>query len=177
MDVQVLRSFPFLSDFSDAELTDLFGRATEQHFAPGAFLSKEGERDDHLYFLLNGEVEIVKKDAGGKPHSLAHLGSGTLLGELAWVMQTPCTTTIKVLQDTSAIRLNGADLTQQLQAHSPGAFKLSTALLRLLAGRLLRMNTQFLESQTKANGNGNGNGHKKGEIERLRERILQDWSF
>jgi glutamate dehydrogenase (NAD(P)+) len=45
--------------------------------------------------------------------------------------------------------------------------------LRLLAGRLTRMNDQFLESQAKPNGNGN----KKSEIERLRERILQDWSF
>jgi CRP-like cAMP-binding protein len=173
MNVSVLRTFPFLSTFSDGELVDLFGQATEQVFPPGTLLSKEGERDDHLYFLLSGEVEIAKKDADGQSHVLARLSGGTLLGELAWVMHTPCTTTIKVLQETSAIRLNGASLAQQMQERSPGAFQLSLALLRLLAGRLLRMNDQFLELQTKANGN----GHKKGEIERLRERILQDWSF
>ncbi len=175
MNFSVLRSFPFLSDFSDEELSDLFAQATEQQFPPGAFLCKEGERDDHLYFLLSGEVEIVKKDPDRQPHVLARLGSGTLLGELAWVLQTPCTTTIKVLQATSAIQLNGVALTQQLQERSPIAFKLNTALLQLLASRLLRMNDQFLALQTKANGN--GNGHKKSEIERLRERILQDWSF
>ncbi len=173
MNFNVLRSFPFLSDFSDEELADLFAHATEQKFSPGAFLCKEGEQDDHLYFLLNGEVAIVKKDAEGKSSVLVRLGSGALLGELAWVLKTPCTTTIKVLQETSAIQLNGAALTQQLQERSPSAFKLSTALLRLLASRLLRMNDQFLALQI----NANGINHKKGEIERLRERILQDWSF
>ena len=62
-------------------------------------------------------------------------------------------------------------LTRQLQERSPGAFKLGVALLRLLAGRLLRMNEQFLELQSKTEG------HQKSEIERLRERILHDWSF
>src|SRR5712691_377991 len=102
MNLSVVRTFPFLSDFNNEELIDLFAHATEQKFPPGAFLCKEGEWDDHLYFLLSGEVEIAKKAADGYPHVLARLSSGTLLGELAWAMQTPCTTTIKVLQETSA---------------------------------------------------------------------------
>src|SRR5581483_9478186 len=57
--------------------------------------------------------------------------------------------------------LSGGTLNKQLQERSPGAFKLSTALLRLLASRLLRMNDQFLQVQIKTNGN----GQKKSEIE------------
>jgi CRP-like cAMP-binding protein len=162
-----------LNDFSDGELVDLFANATEQTFTPGTFLCKEGEQDGHLYFLISGEVEVSKKDSDGNVHALARLSSGTLLGELSWVMGTPCTANLKITQEALAIRLSGATLNQQLQERSPGAFKLSVALLRLLAGRLLRMNEQFLELQTKANGY----SHKKSEIERLRERIQQDWSF
>jgi CRP-like cAMP-binding protein len=173
MDLGVLRKFPLLSDFNDEELADLFANATEQRFLPGAFLCHEGEQDGHLYFLVSGEVEISKKDSEGVSHVLAHLNQGTLLGELSWIMGTPCSVNIEVLQEVLAIRLDGHTLTQQLQAHSPGAFKLGVALLRLLAGRLMQMNDQFLNLRTKTNGN----GHKKGEIERLRERILHDWSF
>jgi CRP-like cAMP-binding protein len=173
MDFSVLRTFPLLSDFTDGELADLFGNATEQTFPPGSFLCKEGERDGHLHFLISGEVEVSKKDPAGHTHTLANLRGGALVGELSWIMGTPCTANLKTIQHTVTVRLNGDALNRRLQERSPGAFKLSVALLRLLASRLLRMNDQFLELQTKTTGN----GHKKSEIERLRERILQDWSF
>jgi CRP-like cAMP-binding protein len=173
MDFSLLRKFPILGSFTDEELTDLFANATEQHIAPGSFLCREGERDGHLYFLVSGEVAISKTDPDGRSQELARLGGGTLLGELSWIMDTPCSTSMEVRQEAFVVRLDGDTLTRQLQTRSPGAFKLSVALLKLLASRLMRMNDQFLELQTKANGN----GHKKGEIERLRERILHDWSF
>ncbi|HXG18905.1 MAG TPA: cyclic nucleotide-binding domain-containing protein [Methylomirabilota bacterium] len=173
MDVSVLRTFPLLNDFTDSELVDLFANAAEQTFPPGSFLCKEGERDGHLYFLISGEVEVSKTDADGHKHTLANLSGGTLLGELSWIMGTPCTANLKAVQNTVTVRLSGDALNKQLQERSPGAFKLSTALLRLLASRLLRMNDQFLQVQIKTNGN----GQKKSEIERLRERILHDWSF
>ena len=173
MDLNVLRKLPLINDFSDGELIDLFATATEQRFASGSFLCKEGDQDGHLYFLVTGEVEVSKKDATGNAHVLATLGDGALLGELSWIMGTPCTANLKVSKETFIIRLNGEALAKQLQERSPGAFKLSVALLRLLASRLLRMNDQFLESQARPIDIGN----KKSEIERLRERILHDWSF
>ena len=173
MDLNVLRQLPVLSDFSEGELIDLFANATERRFLPGSFLCKEGDQDGNLYFLLTGEIEVSKKDADGHAHTLASLGNGALLGELSWILGIPCTANLKAVKETSVVLLNGTALAEQLQERSPSAFKLNVALLRLLAGRLMRMNNQFLESQTKPNGN----GHKKSEIERLRERILHDWSF
>lgn len=173
MDLTALHKFPLLANFTDEELTDLFANAAEHQVSPGAFLCREGEQDGHLYFLVSGEVEISKKDFDGRPHELARLGSGTLLGELSWIMGTPCTANIEVRQEAIVVQLDGDTLTQQLQAHSLGAFKLGLTLLKLLASRLMRMNDQFLELQTRTNENGS----KKSEIERLRERILHDWSF
>jgi len=69
------------------------------------------------------------------------------------------------------VRLDGAELTRQFRQHSAGVRKFNTALLKLLATRLTRMNEQILESQVQLDT------QKKGEIERLRERILRDWSF
>ncbi|TMA61195.1 MAG: cyclic nucleotide-binding domain-containing protein [Deltaproteobacteria bacterium] len=116
-------------------------------------------------------MEVTKKGPDGRVQVLAHLSTGTLLGELSWIMSTPCAASLQARQETLVVRLDGATLTRQLQERSPGAFKLGVALLRLLASRLLRMNEQFLELQSKTEG------HQKSEIERLRERILHDWSF
>ena len=171
MDLSVLRKFSLLSDFSDAELADLFADATEQRFPPGSFLCREGERDEHLYFLVSGEVEVTKRDRSGQAHVLSQLSGGTLLGELSWITDAPYGASVQARQEALAVCLDGATLSRQLQQRSPGAFKLGVALLRLLASRLVRMNEQVVELHTKANG------HKKSEIERLRERILHDWSF
>ena len=171
MDLSILRAFSLLGDFSDTELADLFANATEQRLSPGSLLCREGEQNGHLYFLVSGEVEVTKKGPDGHAHVLARLSDGTLLGELSWVMGTPCAASLEARQETLVVRLDGATLTQQLEERSPGAFKLGVALLRLLAGRLIRMNDEFLKIQTKPVG------HQKSEIERLRERILHDWSF
>ena len=48
MDLNVLKKLPLISDFSNGELIDLFATATEQHFSPGSFLCREGDRDGHL---------------------------------------------------------------------------------------------------------------------------------
>lgn len=173
MELTALHRFPLVASFTDEKLTDLFENATEHHVSPGSFLCQEGKRDGHLYFLVSGEVGISKKDPEGRPHKFARLGSGTLLGELSWIMGTPCTANIEVRQDALVVRLDGDTLTQQLQVRFLGAFKLGVTLSQLLASRLVRMNDQFLELQTKAIGNES----KKSEIKRLREQILHDWSF
>ena len=95
MDLSVLRKVALLSDFSDLELADLFANATEQRFALGAFLCREGDRDGHLYFLVSGEVEVTKKGPDGRVQVLAHLSTGTLLGELSWIMSTPCAASLQ----------------------------------------------------------------------------------
>lgn len=173
MDLSSLRTLAVLKDFSDAELADLLAGATEHRFPVGSLICREGERDGHLYCLVSGEAEVSKTDRLGRSHPLARLGSGTLIGELSWIMDTPCAASVQARQECAVIRLDGQTLTKQLHERSPGAFKLGVALLRLLAGRLMHMNDQFLEIQTTTHPV----EQQKSEIERLRERILHDWSF
>ncbi|MBM4255290.1 MAG: cyclic nucleotide-binding domain-containing protein [Deltaproteobacteria bacterium] len=171
MDFQGLQQFPLLQDFTNAELRDLLATAREQELAAGAFICREGEPGGALYFVVRGQVEVSKKDKEGTPRVITLLGDGTLLGELSWITGASYTATVQAKQDTAVIRLDGRALTLQVQQNSTGAYKFTTALLKLLAGRLLRTNEQVLDSQSQLDT------QKKGEIERLRERILRDWSF
>jgi hypothetical protein len=78
---------------------------------------------------------------------------------------------VQAKQETVVIRLDGGHVTRQSHNNSAAARKFTAALLKMLAGRLMHMNEQVLDLQV------NLEGQKKGEIERLRERILRDWSF
>jgi CRP-like cAMP-binding protein len=171
MNFHGLQRFSLLQDFTDTELRELFAAATEQRFAVGTFLCREGEPGGSLYFIVSGQVEVSKKGKDGGLHTLTQLSDGSLLGELSWITGAAYTASVQAKQETVAIRLDGGDVTQQSQNNSVGARKFTAALLKMLAGRFMRVNEQVLDLRA------NLEGQKKGEIERLRERILRDWSF
>ena len=171
MDLNGLQRFPLLQDFSDTELRELFATANEQRLPAGTFICREGEPGGALYFVVSGQVEISKKGKNGTPYVITQLNDGTLLGELSWITGASYSASVQAKQATGVIRLDGTELTRQLQKNSAGAQKFHVAVLKLLAGRLARMNEQVLELQV------NFDDQKTGEIERLRERILRDWSF
>jgi CRP-like cAMP-binding protein len=85
MDLQGLQQFPFLQDFSDIELRELFATAGEEHLSAGTFVCREGEPGGALYFVVSGQVEISKKGKDGEVRVITQLGDGTLLGELSWI--------------------------------------------------------------------------------------------
>ena len=55
-----------------------FGR----EYAPGDVLFREGESGEVMFVIQSGSVRI-SKDVGGEPKSLAVLGPGEFLGEMA----------------------------------------------------------------------------------------------
>jgi CRP-like cAMP-binding protein len=171
IDLNGLQRFPLLQDFSDAELRELFATANEQRLPTGTFICREGEPGGVLYFVVSGQVEISKKGKNGTPYVITQLNDGTLLGELSWITGALYSASVQAKQASGVIRLDGIELTRQLQKNSAGAQKFHVAVLKLLAGRLTRMNEQVLELQV------NFDDQKTGEIERLRERILREWSF
>lgn len=171
MDLNGLQRFSFLQDFSDVELRQLFATATEQRFAAGTFICREGEPGGSLYFVVSGQVEVSKTGKDGSSHPLTQLTDGSLLGELSWITAATYSASVYTTQETIVIRLDGGDVTRQLHDNCAGARKFTVALLKMLAARFMRMNEQVLDLHV------NLDGQKKGEIAQLRERIIRDWSF
>ena len=66
---------------------ELFRHETDTlQLAPGDFLFREGDKDDKMYVLLEGEVDIFLGD-----FVLETAGPGSLLGEMALIDDTPRT--------------------------------------------------------------------------------------
>lgn len=70
---------------------------------------REGEINDALYFIKNGEVEVFRNDASGDIF-INKLRQGQFFGEIAAVKQTPRTVSVRAMGDVALFRIPAAKL-------------------------------------------------------------------
>lgn len=71
------------------ELATLGRVATTHVFSPGALIVTQGDTDEVMYLILEGQVSITHTPAGQSPLDLARLGPLCSFGELAFLTGCP----------------------------------------------------------------------------------------
>jgi CRP/FNR family cyclic AMP-dependent transcriptional regulator len=104
-----------------------FGR----DFSAGEVLFREGERGDEMYVIQSGLVRIAKRVGSGY-RSLATLGRGEFIGEMAILNGRPRSATALVLEDARCLVIGAATLEQMLSANTEIALRLVKKLARRL---------------------------------------------
>lgn len=80
----LLRTLDFFASFGDVELWEVVHRAKWQRFSFGHALYRKGEEGNSFHILAQGQVEVFRD---GK--KVAQLGSGTSVGEMAYLAPSP----------------------------------------------------------------------------------------
>ncbi|NJR54594.1 MAG: cyclic nucleotide-binding domain-containing protein [Acaryochloris sp. CRU_2_0] len=91
----LLRTLPFFSLANEAELSSLLALGQEQRLAPGEVICRENEPEDHFYILLAGQVAVSLEQFN---LSLDTLTAGHFFGEIALLLETPRTATVKTVE-------------------------------------------------------------------------------
>jgi CRP-like cAMP-binding protein len=104
-----------------------FGR----DFSAGEVLFREGERGEEMYVIQSGLVRVVKR-VGGEYRSLATLGKGEFIGEMAILNGRPRTATALVLEDARCLVIDAATLEQMVSDNAEIALRLVKKLARRL---------------------------------------------
>jgi CRP-like cAMP-binding protein len=106
---------------------------SESH-AAGTMIMREGEPNDRIYFILEGEVEVVK---GGL--SLALLAEGDTFGEMEFLDIMPAVASVRTLSPVTVSTISNRAL-HELSKVSMRAFAMLVMnLARDLSRRLRRM--------------------------------------
>ena len=74
-----------LENFSPAEVRLLAHFMDVYRAEPGVDLIREGEGGDFMLMLLEGRVEVSKRDQWNTPHVLAGVDAGRTLGEMSMI--------------------------------------------------------------------------------------------
>lgn len=88
---------------TDERLYSKFGRL----YSPGAYLFREGEGGNEMFYILDGQVRIEKK-AGQVAKELALLGKGSYLGEMAALINAPRTASAVALTESHIAVVDGS---------------------------------------------------------------------
>ena len=83
--------------------------ADEVRASPGAVLIEEGAVEAHLYAIVEGRVRVHRGD-----RTLAELGPGAAVGELAALVPEPRSASVTVLEPTLVLRIDQAVLDELL---------------------------------------------------------------
>lgn len=128
--IETLRLMPPLRALGLPALSWLGEHVRERSFAPGEQLIEQGKDDRDCYFLVSGEVDVVRD---GKP--VARCGAGDPEGELALLYRGPRSATVTAVGPVEALVLPAGDFDAAEKTSPEVTGPISQALRAFLATR------------------------------------------
>jgi CRP-like cAMP-binding protein len=116
------------------EIRRLARFVTEKTYRPDEVLFRKGDAADSMYFILDGEIEVLKDEgAAGDPGHIARLRTDDILGEIALVTGRERTATARAGTEVDVLELHKNDF-EDITRDNP---HIREALTKLTEARLL----------------------------------------
>lgn len=77
---KILKTHPFVAELAPEHAAFLVSCTKNVRFRPGEYLMREGEREDVLYLIRQGNVAIEMPRAAGEPIVIETVSAGDVLG-------------------------------------------------------------------------------------------------
>ena len=132
--LETLATLPLFADLSRRELGILAGLVHDRQYQRDEVVFDQGEEGQALYFILSGEVSILREAEPDRP--IARLGVGDFFGELALLDNSARTAQARTCSDCQMLALFRGDFLGLMQSHAQMASKIALQLARHLGGRL-----------------------------------------
>jgi CRP-like cAMP-binding protein len=168
-----LLSAPLVKGLENAEVDALMAISQTVEAPAGQFIFREGEPGDGLYVVVNGKVEIHKRDRDGKDHALNTLSANAVFGEMSLIADGKRSASAKTAAAATLLKVPAAEFKKLVAGGQVAALKVISNLARILSSRLTEVNERLLallDEQAKS-------GPKKDEVADLKKKLLSDWGF
>jgi signal transduction histidine kinase len=140
-----LRRVPLFAGLSEGDLERLYQMAETVSVPAGQLVLREGDRGDALYVVLDGELEITKRQ-GGQDILLAVSRAGEFLGEMSLLEQTPRSASVRTLRESRLLVISQTAF-KTLLSCSPSA---PLTILHTLTSRLRNNESVLMQNEKMA---------------------------
>ena len=142
---EIIEVIQLFEDFEPDELEGL-ARYMRCYRAPlGTEIIREGDEGDFMLLLLDGSVEIVKKDVRGLAQIMGTAGPGKTLGEMSLIDGEPRFASCVTLEPTLFAVLDRASLIRVVAEEPHIGVKILMELLMLLNQRLRAVSGELMK--------------------------------
>src|SRR5918996_1527835 len=127
-----VRNIPLLSFLSDEERYEVARLMSERWLDAGTVLCRQGDRGSDLYMVLEGEVQVLKSE-GSAERTVAAVGPGEVVGELAAIADLPRSATLLAGTDVKILVMRGPHFREFLGRNADLSGRVTALLARRLA--------------------------------------------
>ena len=142
-----LIQFSFFDGLTDDELTTVAKYIHIMEIDPGKILFKEGEQGDCVYFIVDGELDVIKESVSGSQVGIdkvviSKLSKGRSIGEMSIIDNIPRSATVKARTEAALVKLTSNGFDSICKEHP----KIGVTILKGIS-RLLSMNLRKTSSR------------------------------
>ncbi len=132
-------------DISEKECELLSSTFQLRKLSANEILLREGEHDDTLYIVIEGEIVATRDAGGGEQVTLHHLKAGDIAGAMGFIDSNSHSATLSAGKNSLVLELHRDVLEGMIDVHPQLVYKVMKMIIRSVHQTLLRMNRQFVE--------------------------------
>jgi hypothetical protein len=130
--LQILDSTDIYRPVPAEQLLELAGKLSLVHFAPGETVIWQNEFNDDVYFLIDGQLEVLLEQ-NGRETATGHINPGQMFGEIAFFTEDPRYATVRAVVPSHCFVLTDTDLQVMAYDHPNILMRMAAALAKRLA--------------------------------------------
>jgi CRP/FNR family cyclic AMP-dependent transcriptional regulator len=135
---------PLLENFSPGEVRQLAHFMEVYRAQPGIEIIREGEGGDFMMMVIDGRVDVHKRDRWNTPQPIAQVDAGRTLGEMSMIDGEPRFATCVALEPTLIAVLDRENLARIIVEQPLLGAKLLMELVLMLSQRLRATSEKLL---------------------------------
>lgn len=136
---------PFFADLSREDILLLSGHMDFYRTQPGDIIIRENDVGDFMLMIIEGEVDIQKKNSRQRQEHITSIRSGTTLGEMSMIDGEPRFATCVASQPTTFAVLTRANMAKIIFDHPELSVKILVKLVIIMSSRLRQTSLRLLK--------------------------------
>ena len=128
--IEFLSKVSIFSLMSEQDLKRIAGSAQHHVFHNGDIIIREGDRDNSLFIVMRGEVEVIKDMGKQCERFIRILGPCSYFGEMALIDDLARSASVVAKGDAEVLSLTQSQLRREIEKYPALAFELLQMLSR-----------------------------------------------
>ena len=131
-----LKTCPIFTYLEDFEMRKVYNIMFQKTYPANDTIFEEGKIGKALFFILSGNVSIIKHISANKTKEIAALKSGDFFGEMALLEELPRSATAKTTEATEVYLIYKSNFDELLSSNPRIGIKIILNIVKILSSRL-----------------------------------------